>query len=315
MNKRALIFGITGQDGYYLSRQLLAKGYEVWGLVRRQPVEILPCSYHIGDITSYVSVMEILQDSNPDEVYNLAAQTHVGQSYDDPDLTLRITGLGAANIFRAIWEYQQKTGKDIRVYQAGSSEEFGITTAPMQNELTPLNPVSPYACAKVLAHNMAHMYRQMGMKVWCGLLFNHESPKRPTRFVTTKIARAAALHQTLKLGNLDAVRDWGYAPEYTEGMWQMLQSDIPDDYVLATGESHSVREFLEVAYMSQGLLWEAYVSLNTNLKRPLDAGPLCGDASKAYCKLGWIPKTKFDQLVKILVNSFVEEGDGSSLGK
>ncbi len=308
MTKKALIFGITGQDGFYLSNQLAVKGYEVHGFVRKMPMDYVPYIPHLGDLLCFESIMDVMSYGPWDEVYNLAAQTHVGRSYQNPGYTLLVTGVGAANIFHALdlyrTQYFRLSEDYTRIYQASSSEMFGATGSLSQMEQTPLDPISPYACAKLFAHSMAGMYRKMGLKIWRGILFNHESPRRPAEFVTTKIARAAAFGQKIQLGNLSAIRDWGYAPEYTDGMWKMLQTDEPDDYVLATGEAHSVLDFLEAAFRFQGLDYHDYVNFDMNLKRPIEAGPLCGDSSKAKAKFGWEAKVKFQELVQILVNSF-----------
>jgi GDPmannose 4,6-dehydratase len=305
MTKRALIFGISGQDGRWLSKQLADKGYEVIGFLRRPPTVPPPFEFYIGDLTSFDSVYQVISQSHPDEIYNLAAMSHVGQSYADPNLAYEVTGLGACNVLRATWQYMLRYRKDVKVYQASSSEMFGTVDMIPQNEDTPFAPVSPYACAKVLAHQVACMYRKMGMKAWCGILFNHESEYRPTTFVTTKIARAAARKEYLCLGNIDTKRDWGYTPEYTMGMWQMLQSDKPEDFVLATGETHTVQEFLEEAYRYAGIPdWRKFVTIDPSSKRPLEAGPLEGDATKAWTKLGWLPKTRFVPLVHRLVDYF-----------
>ena len=304
LQPRALITGITGQDGTWLSRVLKTQGYRVFGLVRRVPKEPLNYEPIVGDIMSYDGILGALKLSKPDEVYNLAGLTHVGRSYGDPDLTYRVTGLGAANVFRAVWEYQRLARWTIKVYQASSSEMFGKTTALVQSEKTPFAPISPYACAKVFAHNVASMYRKMGMKIWCGILFNHESEFRPTSFVTTKIAQAAARGIHIQLGNLEAIRDWGYAPEYVEGMWSMLQNAPPDDYVLATGESHSVKEFMEYAYTLVNRDPKHYITFADQEVRPIEAGPLCGDFQKAHDTFGWYPKVLFKDLVELLVDYF-----------
>lgn len=318
--KRALVTGITGQDGSYLAEFLLEQGYEVHGLVRRTSVlnrsriEHLHqpsdgrtgvLKLHYGDITDLPSVVRVVDESQPDEVYNLAAQSHVRISFDMPDYTFEVTGRGAFNVLEAV----KHSAPNARVYQAGSSEMFGLVESSPQDEHTPFHPRSPYGVAKVFAHHTGVLYREAdGLFVANGILFNHESPRRGANFVTRKIAIAAArieagLEQTLTLGNLDARRDWGYAPEYVRLMWLMLQQDQPDDYVVATGETNSVQDFLEASFSRVGLNWHDHVLLDKQFERPAEVPVLCGDASKAADVLGWTPTVKFDELVAIMVDA------------
>jgi GDPmannose 4,6-dehydratase len=318
--KRALVTGITGQDGSYLAEFLLERGYEVHGLVRRtsvltrsriehlhHPADGRPgaLKLHYGDITDLPSVVRIVEESQPDEVYNLAAQSHVRISFDMPDYTFEVTGRGAFNVLEAV----KQAAPEARVYQAGSSEMFGLAEDSPQNEDTPFHPRSPYGVAKVFAHQTAVLFREAdGLFVANGILFNHESPRRGANFVTRKIAIAASrieagLEKTLTLGNLDARRDWGYAPEYVQLMWRMLQQDDPDDYVVATGETHSVQDFLEASFLRVGLNWHDHVGLDEQFERPAEVPALCGDASKAAVKLGWTPGVRFDELVTIMVDA------------
>ena len=318
--KRALITGITGQDGSYLSEFLLDRGYEVHGMVRRtsvlsrsriehlhQPAEgrsgVL--KLHYGDITDLPSIVRIVQEAAPDEVFNLAAQSHVRISFDMPDYTFEVTGRGAFNVFEAV----RRVAPGARVYQAGSSEMFGLVDRSPQNESTPFHPRSPYGVAKVFAHQTGVLYREAhGLFVANGILFNHESPRRGSNFVTRKIAIAAArieagLQDTLTLGNIEARRDWGYAPEYVELMWLMLQEDEPEDFVVATGETHSVQDFLDAAFARVGLNWHDHVEFDEQLERPTEVPALCGDASKAISRLGRAPAVKFDELVTLMVEA------------
>jgi len=320
---KALITGITGQDGSYLADLLLEKGYEVHGLIRRSssfntdrldhlykdPHEAQKFFLHYGDLADSVSVMSLLQDIRPDEVYNLAAQSHVRVSFDIPEYTGDVTAIGALRMLEGI----RKTGLQTRFYQASSSEMFGLVQAVPQNEETPFYPRSPYAAAKLYAHWITVNYRESyDMHASSGILFNHESPRRGETFVTRKITRAVArikagIQEKLYLGNLDAKRDWGYAKEYVEAMWRMLQQDKPDDYVIATGETHTVREFLEEAFQHVGLDWEKYVEFDKRYLRPAEVDLLIGDPSKAKKQLNWEPKTKFKELVAIMVDADVEE--------
>ncbi|GAB4335629.1 MAG: GDP-mannose 4,6-dehydratase [Dehalococcoidia bacterium] len=318
--RRALITGITGQDGSYLAELLLAKGYEVHGFVRRTSVltrariehlyhgpEHEPSRLHLhyGDVSDLPSVVRVVEHVQPHEVYNLAAQSHVRISFDMPDYTLEVTGRGAFNVLEAA----RRACPTARVYQAGSSEMFGLAEACPQDERTPFHPRSPYGIAKVLGHHTAVLYREAhGMFVANGILFNHESPRRGANFVTRKIAIGAAriaagLQDELALGNLAARRDWGWAPEYVEAMWRMLQHDTPDDFVIATGETHSVEEFLGAAFAMVGLDWHDYVRHDDHLERPAEVPLLCGDARKARDALGWEPTVTFEELVRKMVDA------------
>ena len=318
--KRALITGITGQDGSYLAELLLDKGYEVHGLMRRSSSfatgrlehlyrdphgrDILPV-LHYGDLTDSSSLINTLNGVKPDEVYNLGAQTHVAVSFEMPEFTLDVTGMGVLRLLEAI----RHADWPVRFYQAGSSEMFGKVCERPQRETTPFHPQSPYAIAKVSAHFMTVQYREAyGLFACNGILFNHESPRRGGTFVTRKITRGIA--QILKgeqdkvfLGNLEARRDWGYAPEYVEAMWLMLQQPEPDDYVIATGEMHSVREFAETAFALVGLHWRDHVEVDPRYFRPAEVEELCGDPSKAAQVLGWRPRTGFKELVRIMLTA------------
>jgi GDPmannose 4,6-dehydratase len=321
MSKSALITGITGQDGSYLAELLLGKGYEVHGLVRRastfntarlddiyqDPHEAHRRLFlHHGDLTSSVALVNLLHEVRPDEVYNLGAQSHVKVSFEIPEYTADATGVGAVRILEAI----RATKIDTRFYQASSSEIFGATPPP-QNESTPFHPRSPYGVAKLFAYWSTVNHREAyDMFAVNGILFNHESPRRGETFVTRKITRSVArikhgLEDRLYLGNLEAVRDWGYAPEYVEGMWRMLQADSPSDYVLATGEGATVRDFAAAAFASQGLDWQDYVSFDDNYLRPSEVDHLLGDPSKARDLLGWTPQTKWRQLAEIMTEADV----------
>lgn len=323
MMKKALITGITGQDGSYLAELLLSKGYEVHGIIRRAStfnttrinhlyqdphVNGVKLFLHYGDIADSSNLMKLLYRIAPDEIYHFAAQSHVRVSFDIPEYTGDVTGLGTVRILEAIRE----TGIRTKFYQASSSEMFGNTTETPQRETTPFRPASPYACAKVYAHWLTVNYREAyGIFACSGILFNHESPRRGETFVTRKITRAVArikagLQDKLYLGNLDARRDWGYAKEYVEATWQMLQADRPDDYVIATGESHSVREFLDEAFGYVGLDWHDYVEIDPRYFRPLEVNHLVGDASKARKAFGWEPKTRFRDLVRLMVDADME---------
>jgi GDPmannose 4,6-dehydratase len=316
---KALITGVTGQDGSYLAELLLRKGYEVHGLIRRASTfntERIDHLYidphqdrariflHYGDLSDSGQMTDLVYNLQPEEIYHLGAQSHVRVSFDMPEYTGDITGIGTVRILEAI----RRSGITTRFYQASSSEMFGDSPAP-QNEKTPLRPRSPYAAAKVYAYWMAANYREAYKIFACnGILFNHESPKRGETFVTRKITRALAriklgLENRLYLGNLDARRDWGYAGDFVEAMWLMLQQDSPDDYVIATGESHSVREFLEEAFCYQGLDWNDYVTIDPRYFRPTEVDYLQGDSSKARRKLGWKPKVEFKDLVRMMVDS------------
>ncbi|MCB0712255.1 MAG: GDP-mannose 4,6-dehydratase [Ignavibacteriae bacterium] len=330
--KKALITGITGQDGSYLAELLLAKGYEVYGIIRRSSsfnTERLDHLYKdpherdvrlkliYGDLNDSSSLNKILRDIKPAEIYNLGAQSHVRVSFDIPEYTAEITGLGTVRLLEAI----RDTGIDTRFYQASSSEMYGQVLEVPQSEATPFYPRSPYACAKVYSYWITKNYRESyGMYACNGILFNHESPRRGPTFVTRKITRAVArikagLQKKLFLGNLDAKRDWGYAPDYVEAMWMMMQGDEPDDFVIATGETHSVREFLEESFKHVGLdPWE-FVEIDPKYFRPAEVDLLIGDASKAKEKLGWEPKVKFKELVKIMVEADIETLDRQLSGK
>jgi GDPmannose 4,6-dehydratase len=322
MSKRALITGITGQDGSYLAELLLEKGYEVHGLIRRASSfntgrldhiyadphqSSARLKLHYGDLSDASGLSRLLGQIQPHEVYNLGAQSHVRVSFDCPEYTADVTATGTIRLLEAIRE----SGLKPRFYQASSSEMYGKVMEVPQTENTPFYPRSPYACAKVYSHWITVNYRESyGMHASSGILFNHESPRRGETFVTRKITRALAhilcgLQDKLYLGNLDAKRDWGYAKEYVEAMWLMLQQDEPDDYVIATGETHSVREFLEVAFSHVGLDWQKHVEFDARYLRPAEVDLLIGDPSKAKRKLGWVPRTKFVDLVKLMVDEDV----------
>jgi GDPmannose 4,6-dehydratase len=313
-----LITGITGQDGSYLAELLLQKGYEVHGIIRRastfntkridhlvmDPHEKTNLSLHFGDLSDAGQITNIIYNIEPDEIYNLAAQSHVRVSFDMPEYTGDISGLGMTRLLEAI----RQSGIDTKVYQASSSEMFG-NSPPPQNENTPFRPRSPYAAAKVYAYWMTVNYREAYDLFTCnGILFNHESPRRGETFVTRKITIAAAriklgVQDKLYLGNLDANRDWGYAKDFVEAMWLMLQQDEPDDYVIATGETHSVREFLEETFNYFNLDWRDYVEIDPKYFRPTEVDSLAGDSSKARKKLGWKPKVRFKELVRLMVDA------------
>ncbi len=318
--KKALVTGITGQDGSYLAELLLEKGYEVHGIIRRAStfntsridhlhenadIQGVRFFLHFGDISDSTSLIKLLYRVQPDEIYNLAAQSHVRVSFDIPEYTGDVTALGAVRILEAIRE----TGVQAKFYQASSSEMFGKVHEIPQRETTPFYPRSPYAAAKLYAHWITVNYRESYEMFACnGILFNHESPRRGETFVTRKITRAVAniqagLQAKLYLGNLDAKRDWGYAKEYVEAMWLMLQQPEPGDYVVATGETHSVREFLEEAFAHVGLDWERYVEIDPKYYRPAEVDLLVGDASKAKVVLGWTPSTRFKDLVRLMVDA------------
>ena len=317
--KRALITGITGQDGSYLAEFLLKKGYEVHGLIRRASTfntERIDHLYtdphdpqtkiylHYGDLSDSGQLTHLIYNVQPDEIYHLGAQSHVRVSFDMPEYTGDITGIGTTRMLEAI----RRSGIATKFYQASSSEMFGDSPPP-QTENTPFRPRSPYAAAKVYAFWMTTNYREAYKSFACnGILFNHESPRRGETFVTRKITRAIAriklgLDHKLYLGNLDSKRDWGFAGDYVEAMWLMLQQDAPDDYVIATGESHSVKEFLEEAFTYQRLNWKEFVEIDSRYFRPTEVGYLQGDASKARKKLGWQPKVHFKELVKLMVDA------------
>jgi GDPmannose 4,6-dehydratase len=326
MAKRALITGITGQDGSYLTELLLSKGYEVHGIIRRaslfntdridhlyhDPHEKGPrLSLHYGDLADGTGLRRILQKVRPDEVYNLGAQSHVRVSFDQPEYTADVVGVGTLRLLEALRDHESAGGGRVRYYQAGSSEMFGAA-APPQDERTPFYPRSPYAVSKVAAHWYAVNYREAyGMFVCNGILFNHESPRRGETFVTRKITRALGriklgLQEKLYLGNLDAKRDWGFAGDYVEAMWLMLQQEKPDDYVVATGETYSVRQFLDEASALLGLDWQKFVEMDPRYLRPTEVDVLLGDPSKARDKLGWRPKVGFKELVRMMVEHDLE---------
>ncbi len=325
--KRALITGITGQDGSYLAELLLDKGYEVHGIIRRTStfntdridhIYVDPHSaearlfLHYGDLTDGTMLRRILEQVQPHEVYNLGAQSHVRVSFDSPEYTVDSVGMGTLRILEAIRDYQHRTGLEVRFYQAGSSEMFGKVQEIPQRETTPFYPRSPYACAKVFAHWQTINYRESyGLFASNGILFNHESPRRGETFVTRKITRAVARivagqQKKLYLGNLDAKRDWGYAKDYVKAMWLMLQQDQPDDYVVATNETHAISEFLDLAFAHVNLDWHDYVEFDPRYLRPAEVDLLIGDATKAREKLGWEPSVTFEQLVHLMVESDLE---------
>lgn len=313
-----MITGITGQDGSYLAEFLLQKGYEVHGIIRRastfntkridhlvmDPHEKTNLSLHFGDLSDAGQITNIIYNIEPDEIYNLAAQSHVRVSFDMPEYTGDISGLGMTRLLEAV----RQSGIDTKVYQASSSEMFG-NSPPPQKENTPFRPRSPYAAAKVYAYWMTVNYREAYNLFACnGILFNHESPRRGETFVTRKITMAAAriklgVQDKLYLGNLDAKRDWGYAKDYVEAMWLMLQQDEPDDYVIATGETHSVREFLEETFNYLDIDWRNHVEIDPKYFRPTEVDSLAGDSSKARKKLGWKPVVRFKELVKLMIDA------------
>ncbi len=325
MTKKALITGITGQDGSYLAELLLEKGYEVHGIVRRSSsfntaridhvyedphAESAKLFLHYGDLTDGQNLTNLILDICPDEVYNLGAQSHVRVSFDAPVYTLNATGVGALNVLEAARQLNKQ--KQVRVYQASSSEMFGDVIETPQTEKTPFCPQSPYACAKVYAFHQTVNYRDAYDMFACnGILFNHESPRRGETFVTRKITRAATriklgLQEKLYLGNLDAKRDWGYAKDYVEGMWLMLQHDEPDDFVLATGETQTIREFLDFTFEYLELDWNKYVEIDPRYFRPTEVELLLGDSSKAKEKLGWVAKTSCKELAELMVDHDLE---------
>ena len=320
--KKAFITGITGQDGSYLAELLLGKGYEIHGLIRRSStfntgrIDHLyqdlhdpeaRMYLHYGDLSVSGQLMDLLHDIRPDEVYHLGAQSHVRVSFDMPEYTGDVTGLGTLRLLEAI----RKTGIKIRFYQASSSEMFGAAPPP-QSEETPFEPQSPYAAAKVYAYYIVRNYRKAYNIFACnGILFNHESPRRGETFVTRKITRAAAriklgLQDKLYLGNLEAKRDWGFAGDFVEAMWLMLQQDEPDDFVIATGETHSVREFAEKVFQKLDLDYKEYVAIDQRYFRPAEVDILLGDSTKARAKLEWEPKVSFDQLINMMIEADME---------
>ncbi|MGB3311149.1 MAG: GDP-mannose 4,6-dehydratase [Nodosilinea sp.] len=336
--KRALITGITGQDGSYLAELLLDKGYEVHGIIRRTStfntdridhIYVDPHNadarlfLHYGDLTDGTMLRRILEQVQPQEVYNLGAQSHVRVSFDSPEYTADAVGMGTLRILEAIRDYQQRTGLEVRFYQAGSSEMFGKVQEIPQKETTPFYPRSPYACAKVFAHWQTINYRESyNLFASNGILFNHESPRRGETFVTRKITRAVARivagqQKKIYLGNLDSQRDWGYAKDYVRAMWLMLQQDQPDDYVVATNETHSISEFLDLAFTHVNLDWHDYVEFDPRYLRPAEVDLLIGDSTKARQVLGWEPSVTFEELVHLMVESDLEAvgirlGDGAN---
>ena len=329
--KKALVTGISGQDGSYLAELLMQKGYEVHGIVRRSssfntdridnlyqdPHETgVRLFTHYGDLTDPVALTRLIYEVQPSEIYHLGAQSHVRVSFDIPEYTFDVTGAGTLRLLEAI----RASGVTTRFYQASSSEMFGAAPPP-QDESTPFHPRSPYAVAKVAAYWAAVNYREAyGMFASNGILFNHESERRGETFVTRKITRAIArikhgLQDKLYLGNLDAKRDWGYAPDYVEAMWMMLQADEPDDFVIATGETHTVREFLEQSFRHAGLAWEPHVEIDPRYFRPSEVDALQGDPAKAREKLGWEPKVGFQELVRIMVDADLAALEDQMAGK
>ncbi|MBU6400821.1 MAG: GDP-mannose 4,6-dehydratase [Verrucomicrobia bacterium] len=323
MAKTALLTGITGQDGSYLAEFLLARGYEVHGIIRRastfntgrlEHIYADPHSgrarlfLHYGDLSDASALARLIAKIRPEEVYNLAAQSHVRVSFDSPEYTTDVTATGAVRLLEAIRE----VGLPVRYYQASSSEMFGKVREVPQTETTPFYPRSPYGCAKVYAYWITVNYRESyGVHASNGILFNHESPRRGETFVTRKITRAVAhilagLQDKLYLGNLDAKRDWGYAKEYVEAMWLMLQQEQPDDYIIATNETHSIREFLDAAFGAVNLDWKRHVEIDPRYYRPAEVDLLIGDYGKARRQLGWEPKTKFADLVKLMVDADIQ---------
>ena len=322
--KVALVTGATGQDGSYLIELLLEKGYEVHGVIRRASTfntgriehiyqdpheKNLRLSLHFGDLADANTIRKLIYKVQPDEIYNLGAQSHVRVSFDIPEYTANVTGLGVLRLLEAIKDFEEQGGKRVRFYQASSSEMFGSAPAP-QSEITPFQPRSPYGTAKVFAFHTTKNYRDAyGIFAVNGILFNHESPRRGETFVTKKITRGVArilagLDKKIYLGNLEAKRDWGYAPEYMEAAWLMLQRSKPDDFVIGTGESHSIREFLDDAFSYVGInKWKNYVGIDPRYFRPTEVENLVADARKAKRELGWKPKVKFKELVRIMMDA------------
>ena len=318
MGKKALITGVTGQDGSYLSKFLLEKGYEVSGLYPRRSSDnfwrledlgvVNKIKLYCGDITDYSSVEDIIKKSEPDEIYNLAAQSFVKASWDQPYLTGMVTGLSVTNILEAI----RKTNPRAHFYQASTSELFGLNAEPIQTEHSLFHPRSPYGVAKLYAHWMTINYRESyDFHASCGILFNHESPERGIEFVTRKVTDAVAKiklgkQKEVVLGNLDSKRDWGFAGDYVEAMWLMLQQEVPDEYVIATGEAHSIRDMCQVAFEYVGLDYRDFVKTSEEFKRPAEVPFLRGDATKAREKFGWKPKTSFKELIEMMVEKDIE---------
>ena len=325
--KKALLSGITGQDGSYLVELLLSRGYEVHGIIRRSStfntgridhlyrdphIPEAKLFLHYGDLSDGTALRRVIEHVQPDEIYNLGAQSHVMVSFEEPEYTVDVDALGTLRLLEAMRDYQERRGKKVRFYQAASSEMFGKVREIPQKETTPFYPRSPYGCAKVFAHWQTVNYREAyGIFACNGILFNHESPRRGETFVTRKITRAATriklgLQDKLYLGNLEARRDWGFAGDYVEAMWLILQQDEPDDYVIATGETHSVKEFVEKVFNSLELEWEKHVQIDHRYFRPTEVDILLGDATKAREKLGWEPKVRFEDLVKMMVEHDME---------
>jgi GDPmannose 4,6-dehydratase len=326
-SKTALITGVTGQDGSYLAELLLKRGYQVHGIMRRTSsfatgrIDHLRHDFgrgsgglqlHYGDLGDATGLRRIVEQTRPDEVYNLAAQSHVRISFDQPEYTADVVGLGALRLLEAIRDHNHRHGRSVRYYQAGSSEMFGQVAESPQRETTPFHPRSPYACAKCYAHWQSVNYREAyDLFATNGILFNHESPRRGENFVTRKITRSATriklgLQDKLALGNLDARRDWGFAGDYVEAMWLMMQQEKPDDYIIATGENHSVQEFLELAFDCVKLDWHKYVGTDERHLRPAEVDILIGNADKARRVLGWEPKVKFKGLVEMMIEADLE---------
>ena len=312
--KRALITGINGMDGSYMADFLLDKGYQVYGMERRSSSKNRVNTFHLetnqnfkfinGDLTDQNSLLRVIKESNPDEVYNLGSQSFVGESWNTPEQTGDVSGMGVLRMLEAIREYE----KPIKFYQASTSEMFGRMVENPAKETTPFYPRSPYGCAKLYGHWITKNYRESyDMFNVSGILFNHESERRGIEFVTRKITDGVAkihlgLQDHITLGNLDAKRDWGYAPDFVEAMWMMLQQDEPDDYVIATGKDYTIREFLDYAFQKIGIVdWSDYVKQDDKYMRPAEVAVLCGDSTKAKNKLGWIPKTSFDEMVSKMV--------------
>jgi GDPmannose 4,6-dehydratase len=327
MKRVALITGITGQDGSYLAEFLLGKDYEVHGVVRRSSsfatarIDHLRRGFgasndslqlHYGDLGDGTGLRRIIEQVRPDEVYNLAAQSHVRISFDQPEYTADVVGLGALRLLEGVRDHDKRHGRAVRVYQAGSSEMFGKAEETPQRETTRFHPRSPYACAKVYAHMQTVNYREAYEMFACnGILFNHESPRRGENFVTRKITRSAGrikvgLQKKLALGNLEARRDWGFAGDYVQAMWTMLQQDSPDDYVIATGETHSVREFLDAVFARLGLDPKDHVEIDPRHFRPAEVDALVGDSSKARATLGWKPTVGFNELMAMMTDADLE---------
>jgi GDPmannose 4,6-dehydratase len=337
MSKRALLTGITGQDGSYLAELLLEKGYEVHGIIRRTSTfntDRIDHIYqdphtpgaklflHYGDLTDGVTIRRILEMVKPHEFFNLGAQSHVRVSFDAPEYTVDTVAMGTLRILEGIRDYQQRTGYEVRFYQAGSSEMYGLVQEVPQKETTPFYPRSPYACGKLFAHWQTVNYRESyDLFASNGILFNHESPRRGETFVTRKITRALARivakqQDKLFLGNLDSKRDWGYAKDYVRAMWLMLQQEKPDDFVVATGETHAIKEFLEVAFSYAGLNWQDYVEFDPRYLRPAEVELLIGDSTKARQQLGWEPSVTFQELVHLMVDADLQAlGQPSPSGK